>query len=600
MAQALAEKIDRAKSDRYIDSSLQSLQDEIAEIQQALAKALDSNWDDLDTAPPFEAAAAGKIASKLDEIAGALTMLNMAEPAKLVVHLKLAVLKLGDNPALADVKQRQAVFEAGYFLSLYIDFVRSLRANAGDEMPLILSPFFYKLASAGLAPFVDESEIAGIAINFRLAPERTGLFDEAPAAPATPCPPDYNPEHKKNLNQREAIANNQATYRRLRKMYQVALIGLLRGSSSNEQLTLVDHVASRSAELIDEPLLQAAWASISMLVTQFTQGNLELTPQRKHFFARFDRWLREMSKGEFIEFHDPENSNAIRELATLLILAGHQEYAQSKFHDFFNIDVVKWTDEQIVAQRRSVESGLRESLMAMSESISELLDGLKQRLSVMSESELCEQSDVSYLTSTMHAIAAVLKFCNFTKPALVLESAAEQVKSWTVEMPTEQVLLQVANSILSIENALLCYSMNNAVGQNEHDASLSLEDGMIAQAHQNLFKEMQANISLSIRALNSYVESEYDREHIANVGSSLIGAIGGFQMVGLVDAANLAEKCAARISEEYDSEEGGDTARLEKIADCLVSIEYVLHELAAGGKLDGSMQQLIAENMASL
>ena len=110
MAQALAEKIDRAKSDRYIDSSLQSLQDEIAEIQQALAKALDSNWDDLDTAPPFEAAAAGKIASKLDEIAGALTMLNMAEPAKLVVHLKLAVLKLGDNPALADVKQRQAVF----------------------------------------------------------------------------------------------------------------------------------------------------------------------------------------------------------------------------------------------------------------------------------------------------------------------------------------------------------------------------------------------------------------------------------------------------------------------------------------------------------
>ena len=600
MAQALAEKIDRAKSDRYIDSSLQSLQDEIAEIQQALAKALDSNWDEIDTAPPFEAAAAGRIASKLEEIAGALTILNMAEPARLVVHLKMAVLKLGDNPALANVKQRQAVFEASYFLSLYIDFIRSLRANSGDEMPLILSPFFYKLASAGLAPFVDESEIAGIATNLRLAPERLDLFDEANAAHANPSPPDYNPEHKKNSNQREAIANNQATYRRLRKMYQVALIGLLRGSSSDEQLTLVDHVAKRSAELIDEPLLQAAWASISMLVTQFTEGDLELTPQRKHFFARFDRWLREMSKGEFVEFHEPENSNAIRELTTLLILAGHQEYAQSRFQDFFNIDVVKWTDKQIVAQRRSVESGLRESLMAMSESISELLDGLKQRLSVMSESELCEQSDVNYLTSTMHAIAAVLEFCNFNKPALVLESAAENVKSWTVDMPSEQVLLQVANSILSIENALLCYLMNSAVGQNEDDASLSLEDGMIAQAHQNLFKEMQANISLSIRALNSYVESEYDRQHISNVGSSLIGAIGGFQMVGLMDAANLAEKCAARISEEYDSEEGGDTARLEKIADCLVSIEYVLHELAAGGKLDASMQQLIAENMGSL
>ncbi|NNL56212.1 MAG: hypothetical protein HKO71_00540, partial [Pseudomonadales bacterium] len=52
--------------------------------------------------------------------------------------------------------------------------------------------------------------------------------------------------------------------------------------------------------------------------------------------------------------------------------------------------------------------------------------------------------------------------------------------------------------------------------------------------------------------------------------------------------------------QEYKNREAGDTQRLESIADCLVSIEYLLHELAAGRKLDAAMKQLIGESLAVL
>lgn len=607
MSQALAEKIDSVKSNRFIDSSLESLSEEIAAIQKTIAQALDADSEELGDAADFESSAANKLAERLDQIAGALTMLDMAEAGKLVEHLRIAVLKLGQSPEPASVKQRQAIFEAGYLLSRYTEYVRASRARSGDEMPLILSPCFYMLASAGLAPFMDESKLAGFNVGLVAASEaEAGVASEIdlPAdddiAGGSCMPPDYNPQGEKNFKQKEAVDANQATFRRLRKMYQVALIGLLRDSSSKEQLKLIDRVASRSAGLVGEPLLRTAWEALSVLVGQLADEKLAFTAQRKHFFARFDRWLRDMSKGHYIEFNEAHNLGALRELIMLLMLSGSQRYVQSAFDATVDIDSLRWSDSQVEGQRRAVESGLRDSVAAMGEAIGEQLGGMKQRLSAMSESELCEQADIEYLSSNMTAIAAVLKFCDFNNPALTLGAASEQVLAWQHEMPGESAMLQVANSILSVENALMCYSMSNCSGENDDDSQMSLEDGMIEQAHKHLFREMQSTISLSTRALSSYIESDFDREHIANVSHSLTGAIGGFQMVGLRDAAALAERCAVKIDAEYKNRETGDAQRLESIADCLVCIEYLLHELAAGRKLDGAMKQLIAENLAAL
>ena len=91
MSQALAEKINTVKSNRFIDSSLESLSEEIASIQKTIAQALDADSDELGEAIDFESSAACKLAERLDQIAGALTMLEMPEAGKLVEHLKIAV-----------------------------------------------------------------------------------------------------------------------------------------------------------------------------------------------------------------------------------------------------------------------------------------------------------------------------------------------------------------------------------------------------------------------------------------------------------------------------------------------------------------------------
>ncbi|MGB5324604.1 MAG: hypothetical protein WBN40_04160 [Pseudomonadales bacterium] len=605
MSQALTKQLDAVKSSRYIDSSLESLAVELSAIQKLIIESLDAESEELGDVAEFETAEADKLASRLQEIAGALGMLELTDASRLVEHLKIAVTKIGSNPEPATVRQRQAVFEAGYLLARYVDYVRNLRARNGEEPPLILAPCFYMLASAGLAPFVDESELARAKITLAVSSDATedfivaGEVPDAAAVSSGDCSPNYNPAQQHNYKQKAALSENQSTFRRLRKMYQVALIGLLRDTSCAEQLKLIDRVANRSAGLVSEPILQTAWQALSVLVSQIKDGKLQMTGQRKHFFARFDRWLRDMSRGHYIEFHERNNFNSLRELIFLLMLSGSQRYAFSAFDSIAEIGAIKWRDEQIESQRRAVESGLRDSVGAMGEAIREILAQMKQRLSAISESDSCDAEDVAFLADNMATISAVLRFCDFNSPALSMGAAAEQVHCWIDEPPHESELLQVADAILSVENTLRFSAMGGA-DDDAASGSGSLEQGLVEQAHQHLFTEMQANIALSARALGNYLESNFDREHIANIGNSLAGAIGGFQMVGLSEAAELTALCGKRISEEHESREPADIQRLESIADCLVSIEYLLHELAAGRKSDSAMKQLISENLAAL
>ncbi|NND38134.1 MAG: hypothetical protein HKO06_00910, partial [Pseudomonadales bacterium] len=485
MSQALAEQLDAVQSSRFIDSSLDSLSEELAAIQKSISEALDAESEELSEAAEFESAEASKLASRLAEISAALGMLGLAEAAKLVEHLKLAVIKVGESPEPANVRQRQAIFEAGYLLARYVEYVRNQRNSKTEEPPLLLAPCFYMLASAGLAPFVDESDLAHANISLSAySSEDPAYIDaadnlDAAAISSGDCSPNYNPEQQQNLKQREAICANQPTYRRLRKMYQVALIGLLRDASCEEQLKLIDRVANRSAGLVSEQVLQTAWQALSVLVAQIKDKKLALTPQRKHFFARFDRWLRDMSRGHYIEFHERGNFNALRELIFLLMLSGSQRYALSAFDNIAEISAIKWVDEDIQTQRRAVESGLRDSVAAMSGAIQDLLTAMKQRLNAISESDCCEAEDISFLSDNMNTIAAVLRFCDFNSPALTLGAAADQVQAWAEEPPRENALLQVADAMLSVENALMYSALANENGAGNGNGSL--EDGMIEQ-----------------------------------------------------------------------------------------------------------------------
>ena len=325
MSTSLATNINDVKNNQFIDSSLQNLSEEINAIQASIAQKLDAESGNPDEAQVFSAQAAKKIAEQLDQVAGALSMLHVEEASRLVEHLKIAILKVGNSDQALALNQRQAIFESSFLLTRYISHIRTLRNEDSEELPLILSPCFYTLASAGMAPFVDESELTGFTVSLK---------------GGDACKSD------------ELSADKLQTCRSLRKMYQVALIGLLRGSSAEEQFKLIDRVAGRIADIASDEFSTKLWQSLGLLVGQYRQENLELTPQRRHFFARFDKILRQLSSGQSIAY--AEQQQTITELCFLLLLSGRSQELQRNMDSHVQFEQIAWNDQQILNQRKSV------------------------------------------------------------------------------------------------------------------------------------------------------------------------------------------------------------------------------------------------------
>jgi hypothetical protein len=119
-----------------------------------------------------------------------------------------------------------------------------------------------------------------------------------------------------------------------------------------------------------------------------------------------------------------------------------------------------------------------------------------------------------------------------------------------------------------------------------------------------VFKEAEAVISMSKRAITSYLESEYDIAHIYNVGSTLDTIRGAFQLLKM-ERITLVLQAAVRFindfTEKTASHSGGKAQELlETLADALISIEYYVLQLSRQEQADDDVLALAEDSLAAL
>jgi len=569
-----AARLQEMKARQFVESSLSSILLEVEEVQAFVVSQLDFDGEETGqeaVLPDAMADALGSATVKIDQITAALQMAELAPVALLASHIKTALQSLIEKGLSPTEKQRRCVFESLFLLQRYLKFMHGLGGDVG--MPPVLAPAFFSLSSAGLAPFVDEYQLAGISIKWN----QDLVFDGAEDA---------------------------AAVRRLRKMYQLALIGLLRGNDQiedcREQFKLLTHVAERAYKLSGNELNQCCWKLLQLLVDAFSEGALKLNQQRRHLFARFDRILKELQASGSRQPNKAVFDACIAGSTYLLDSGGRGDQASALLPEQIVVDPAPWSEAEIAAKRAEIESGLKEALGTMTEVVKGLFNDLKTRMGIMEESDVCEEADVRFLTEKFKSIYSVVDFCGFTGPAKQLSEALQLIEAWQVCQPSHEELLTVANILLVVENQLISFSLSDKGIEQSKDSGLSQEQVLTHQAHQHLFEEMRANIGLANRAIGSYLDSDYDREHIANIADCLQATTGGFKIIGVDIAAELMQNCANLVDAEYRSKIPPEPGRLESLADSLISTEYLLHELTEGRAVDAAMKQLLQQNLDAI
>jgi chemotaxis protein histidine kinase CheA len=110
--------------------------------------------------------------------------------------------------------------------------------------------------------------------------------------------------------------------------------------------------------------------------------------------------------------------------------------------------------------------------------------------------------------------------------------------------------------------------------------------------------EARGALTLAKRAITAFMESDYDKLHLANLPATLHSIWGGLQMVDDPAAADVLARVAASIQDRLlDAREAPPMQVLEALADALTSLEYYIESI---GKREESNADLLRLAESSL
>lgn len=414
-----------------------------------------------------------------------------------------------------------------------------------------------------------------------------------------------------HVDQLEVPANefNQHV-RRVRHMYQVGLLGLIRGKQTKNSLAMMRRASIRLHKLGGslKPLSQLWWLS-NLTLDALASENMAILEARKLLFSRIDRVIRQVEKSGAASFAAQPPKGLLKELVYLLILSGKQSEDVDLIKKSFGISAFPYSDADLSQERDALSGPSAHTVTSLAKVLQVELSNTKKVLENAAQSSTQRIDDLDEFIGTLKKVAEILAVVGLVAASNTLKEEIKRLDGWRDldEGPEEDELAEVANTLLYLESTVSALEHSklsteklneaNQIAQREIIAS-----GELASAKRIVIEECEAGILLTKRALSSFSDSDYDTGHIRNIAKTLNTVRGGLLILGKDRVADILNMCVQFVEEVLLDEEHPAALKelLETFADAIISVEYYLDSSSGSGQMDESVLQVAEESLEAL
>lgn len=481
----------------------------------------------------------------LQQVRGTLNLIELAGAELLAQEI---LQQATDIPAGAGEErdgQLAALSSALYVLRRYLENVDAHR----QEIPELLLPAINDLRQAGAQPPLPESFFFSVRLD-----------QSRPAG--VPAAGDVS----------------SADARRLRHMYQVGLLGFIREDNPQAGLKLMLRALARLDSLFaGDARGRLYWIGAAAVESQL-EGQLLTRKTRKQLFSRLDRELKQALTNQAYE----APRSLLKELLYLVALADSRGEYASQVREVFALTALPFTDHLLDEEFQRLSGPGQGVMRSLSSAIREELAGVKDTLDLIERGTAQPDSFVN-LHAMLGKMSKTLGMVGLSSAANALQVQLPVVASWSDETPAASAdLHKLAEAVLYVESMVA--SLERGEQRNSRPQALQPGDeGEAFAAHQLtearivVIDEAQGGLALAKRAITSYLESNGDKLHLANVPFSLQAVRGGLWFLGQERAARLIGSCADYIQlRMLETSQMPSEQMLETLADALSSLEYYL------------------------
>jgi hypothetical protein len=367
-----------------------------------------------------------------------------------------------------------------------------------------------------------------------------------------------------------------AQAKRLRHMYQVGLLGFLRGDDPQSSLKLMSRAMSRLEQMFaSESRGRLCWLAAAALES-CVDGKLLPRQSRKQLFARVDRELKQLFSNQ--QYDAPRLM--LKELLYLVALADSKGPLAREVRSAFGLNSLPFTDHLLEDAYRGLSGPGQAVVRSLTSAINDELVNVKDYLDLI-ERDTAPADCLGNLHAVVGKLSKTLGMVGLSSAGNALQVQLPTISAWVEGAPVErEALLKLADTVLHVEGMVATFKQGPtravlaSAGQDEQQ---SFALNQLREARIVVADEAYNGLTMTKRAITAYLESGGDKLHLANLPMTLHSVNGGLLFIEQTRAAELVDHCSEYIRQHMlEAPQMPSEQMLDTLADALTSLEYYL------------------------
>lgn len=482
----------------------------------------------------------------LHQVRGTLQMVEFYGAAMLAEEMEMVVQSMLDDTISHTNEAREVLMQAILQLPNYLDHIKLGRR----DLPVVLLPVLNDLRSARGDSLLSE----------------TSLFQ-----------PKIKGSELLTDKQVSQFSDKQFSdvLRKLRQMYQVALLGVLKGKDVKHNLEYLQKVSIRLTKLFSSTTAESLWKVASAVLDGLLNNGIRLNSAVKDLLKQLEPELKHIvNDGARALEHVPEEL-----LKNLLFYVAKAENASDKItqvRNEYQLSDALPSSSEVDEDRKALGGPDKATMGSVASALIEEITRLKEELDQLVQDKIAQPSQLAGLVPGFKQISDTMGMLGLGVPRQVIQEQFETVKNFvdTNQSADNSQLMDIAGALIYVEATLVGLSdrLGSAVSE-------SAESQQLGEAQRVVIKESKNFIEKVKELVVEYATKNGELSLLDEAAELLMSLHGTLVMVPQQQAADIASECSTILHNHVQNGEGPQEHLLNALAESLSGIEYFLERI---------------------
>jgi hypothetical protein len=224
---------------------------------------------------------------------------------------------------------------------------------------------------------------------------------------------------------------------------------------------------------------------------------------------------------------------------------------------------------------------------------------IKDVLDIIARGSQQEEESYETVADEITKASQTLIMLSLNDVAGAMRRQADVVRHWS-DVPKESELNVLVDILLQADNAVAALDKEMTPGSQTVVNNARISIHQLDEARAMLVAESRAGMSLVKRAILSYIESQGDTLHLANVPATLQSTSGGLSFLMAERGAGILRSCAAFVDRLVNTKQMAPMSVIETFADAIACVDYYLESLEVNKPVSDNVFDIGEDSVAEL